>query len=176
VIIWDPNNQYEIGEEVPVEYVKDALSDNKPLIKIYPKAGEFEETFNRLIDNVKDWDSYVLLIDETNTIQTRARLNPGLEWVMRQSPDDVDSFQTTHRPYDTQRLVRALATDVWFFQNTHAPDLDVIRQDFGEIVAREVARLGQYQCLHYWIEKAGKPAYSVWRNPEEWYVRIRTRE
>lgn len=172
IVIFDPNNQYQIMPPLPVEQVELAMERNAPLTIVQPEAGQMTEEFELLVAQLRNWSNYVVIVDETNSIQSKAALHPGLEWLMRKAPDDVDVIQTTHRPYDTQRLVRALAGELFIFQTTLQADLEVLAREYAPEIADEVSKLGAYECLHYWTEQAGVRKYSIWRKPEAWYVPI----
>ncbi len=157
-----------------VELINDRLEGNAPLTVFRTESNQ-TESFTKLVDVLRNWDNYCLIVDETSTIQNRQTVSEGLEYLMRQSPDNVDVIQSTHRIVDTQRLVRALATDTFIFRTTLNPDLDLIESEYGEEIRQAVSSLGLYQCVHYWIDIGGVPKYSIWNDPNKWYVSIGNR-
>lgn len=173
IIIFDPNCQFGLGIiTADLERVSTSIQNSDRITIFRPAAGQMQEQFDALVELLKEWEDYVLVVDETSVVQTRNSINPGLEYLMRQAPDSVDVIQSTHRIYDTQRLVRALATDAFIFRTTLKPDLDVIQAEYSEEVAAEVRKLGIYECLHFWLGPGGEQYWSVWDTPAAWQVPI----
>lgn len=170
--MFDPNAQYECGPTYPPDSADRILDEAKSLAIIRPERN-IEDSFNQLVETLRDWENYVLVVDETNTVQSAHKVEEGIEYLMRQSPDDVDVIQTTHRLSDTQRLTRSLASDWFFFRHTLRPELDLIENEHGSEVMRAVERLGNYQVVHVWLDAGGQQRHSVWHDPRAWYVAIR---
>ncbi len=118
------------------------------------------------------WADYALIIDEAVFLQKPQYLRPALARLIRQSPDDVCVIQTLHRPSETHPTVRALASDLFFFQSYLQRDLDVIAQNYGADVSEAVSKLGQHEVIHWWLQPGGKPTWKTWRDSKDWYIPI----
>lgn len=176
VIIFDPCNQYARFPSNPD--LERALEEDWPVIRIVPgDVLEDWESLMAILDGGEwTWRDYTLLIDEASMIQKPQSLNDSLARIIRQSPDDVHVIETLHRPSETHPTVRALASDAFFFQTYLQRDLQVIAGTYGQNVADQVAILGRYEVLHFWIAEGGAPQFRVWQDPQLWYVPIRPME
>lgn len=174
IVIFDTNSQYSqlSGEVSDVNTLVKLLEADHRIIRYVPEASEVHNGFSAFTDALWDWEDIVIIIDEAASVQTSGSVQPGLERLIRQAPDTVDIIQSTHRLVDTQRLTRALATDIFMFQSSLSADLDLIASEFNKQVASYVKKLPVYYCIHYWLDRGGIEKWSLWDKPGEWYVRI----
>lgn len=173
VIVWDPNNQYQCLPLVELDELEDAL-ESLLAFRYMPIDSweEFSELMAVLDGDDWKWQDYTLVLDESSALQNPHKLHPNLERLVRQKPADITVIETTHRPSDTNSLVKALASDVFVFQTYLARDLDYLADNFGADVAEQVAHLPKYHVLHWWLDEGGVPRTNVWAEPKLWHVPI----
>ncbi len=178
IIIWDPCAQYTQFPRVqdPLELEEILELESVEAFRYQPDSVQIADEFVFFMEVLDGgrwaWSDYALVLDETSLLQKPQSLHPSLARLIRQGPDDIKVVQTLHRPSETHSTVRALATDVFFFQTYLERDLTVIEQTWGAEVRAEVARLPQHHVLHFWLAPGGAPCYTIWSQPEDWYIRI----
>lgn len=176
VIVFDPCSQYTSFPRVEIEELNSIMEDSEQVIRVEPNS-DVEEGFDELMMELDGgiwyWGYYSIIVDESSFLQKPQGMNLSLARLIRQAPDDITVIQTLHRPSETHPTVRALATDLFFFQTYLRRDLTVIRETYGEQVAEQVRSLGPHEVLHFWLGSGGEPQISVWHNPSQWYVPIR---
>jgi hypothetical protein len=185
IIIFDPNAQFN---GYPVFTETDRLlaymREYKCFIAVFrPEPGQVEEDFTALVEALKPYGNYALIVDEAASVQRAYGLNKELEWLMRQAPRDgvrgangemldVSVIQNAHRVPDIHSLCRGVATDWFLFQTSLQRDLDAIEKQFGRDIAQTVPTLQRWHCVHVWQGYDGRIQYAIWRDPSEWYIRI----
>lgn len=155
--------------------VVDGLESETPIFRT-GLDGDPEDAFAALMDVLDggtwEWADYALVVDEASFLQKPQFVHPALARLIRQAPDDITVVQTLHRPSETHPTVRSLSTDLFFFQNYLARDLDVIGKDYGIELAEAVRKLPQYHVIHWWLAPGGAPCWEVWNDPKLWFVDI----
>lgn len=173
IIIFDPCSQFEY---FPVEpSAVQGIERETPIFRV-PVVEDPETAFQRLMTDLDGgvwrYEDYTLVLDETSLLQRPQAIHPALARLIRMGPDEITVIQTLHRPSETHATVRALATDFFFFQTYIQRDLDVISDNYGADVAEAVFRLKRHECLHWWLQPGGEPAWSVWTDPARWFIKI----
>jgi hypothetical protein len=152
----------------------DAVMESETVIRVVPD--DPYDDFDRLMEILDGgewyWSDYTLVIDEASMLQRPQSAHPSLLRLIRQAPDDVTVIQTIHRPSESHPTVRALTTDIFFFQTYLYRDLSVIRDTWGDDVSQKVSRLPQHHVLHFWLDRGGLPCHTTWDNPSLWYMPI----
>jgi len=190
VVIFDPNNQYELGAGVPMyssipqfeAWLQDEEIDHG-LIVYRPDVRSIETEFEDVVDLLWEKGHYALVVDESTYVQGFNRIHPSLERLVRQAPRDgarnaegavidVSVIQTLHRPADAHSLCRALASDMFYFQVSLPRDLQAVEDQWGEEVAEELTDLPRWVTLHAWQSLDGKECYSIWTDPSVWKLDI----
>ena len=175
VVIFDPNGQYTSFAPISdMDDMVDALISEQPTIRYQPLSDRPAEEWEPFADVVWEFRDYALIIDECSVIQSATYVDSRLERFLRRAPDDVVIIQTTHRPVDTNKLSRQLATDVFCFQTRMKADLDMMRNDFSPDMPEAVQALPEYHVLHYWGGRGGSYEHLIWNHPKDWYARIGT--
>lgn len=172
-VIFDPNAQFSSFTSIDnYDDLIDALVAEQPVIRYAPLSSRPADEWPDFADIVWQFRDYALIIDECSVIQSASYVDDKLERFLRRAPDDVVIIQTTHRPVDTNKLSRQLATDVFCFQTRMKADLEMMRSDFSPDMPGAVQNLPEYHVLHYWGGRGGNYEHVIWNNPKDWYGRI----
>lgn len=172
-IIFDPNAQFSSFSAIDnYDDLIEALVAEQDVIRYAPLSSRPSEEWPDFADIVWQFRDYALIIDECSVIQSASYMDDKLERFLRRAPDDVVIIQTTHRPVDTNKLSRQLATDIFCFQTRMKADLEMMRSDFSPDMPEALQRLSEYNVLHYWGGRGGSYEHVIWNNPEDWYGRI----
>lgn len=158
------------------ESVEDGFNDQTVAVFRAGFESDPETNFTRVMaeldGGVWAYADYTLIVDEASFLQRPQAMHADLARLIRQAPDDITVIETLHRPSETHTTVRALATDVFFFQMYLDRDLDVVAESYGSSVSEAVRHLGPHEVLHWWLGPAGNPSSCIWRDPAVWYVPI----
>lgn len=158
------------------ESVEDGFNDQTVAVFRAGFESDPEDNFTRIMaeldGGVWAYADYTLIVDEASFLQRPQAMHADLARLIRQAPDDITVIETLHRPSETHTTVRALATDVFFFQMYLDRDLDVVAESYGSSVSEAVRHLGPHEVLHWWLGPAGNPSSCIWRDPAVWYVPI----
>lgn len=172
VIIFDPNDQFCNVPPIRLDELDEIMEHTTPetVIRIVPTdpIPDWEHLCEILDGGNWRWGDYVLIGDECSMLMS-AKLNPSLERYARTAPKDVRLILTTHRMNDTHVLFRSLATDWFIFHQYQERDLETTGDNMGSEVATATTNLPDYHVLHWWIESGGRPQWSVWDRPKDWY-------
>lgn len=185
IVIWDPNSQYNGFHTL---YSLDELAEwiageDHGEVVFRPDPTDLEDQFEGFVDLLWGQGNYALIIDEASTVQTPHSIHGQLERIMRQAPRDgaknrsgqlvdVTVIQTTHRPTDLHMICRALATDVFIFQQTLLKDLQRVSDQWGEDVAAQLPELERWHCIHVYTDLDGRQQYKRWDDPTKWHIAI----
>ncbi len=173
ILIFDPCDQFKF---FPVLVNLEVAMQTTGIFRI-PTTGNPESDFTDLMTELDggswEWSDYALIVDETSQLQRPQSAHPSILRLIRQGPDDIFVAETLHRPSETHSTVRALSTDYFIFQTSLRRDLDVIEDNYDKDVADAVKKLGEYQCVHVWIDRGGVLRWSIWANSMLWYIPLR---
>lgn len=194
VFCFDPNNQYNLGEAVPVIHETEDLQewiDNREIdhgIVIYrPRVNRqsqsLDESFADFVEVIQAKGHWGLIVDESTYLQNHARIDPALEGLMRQSPRDgarnaagqvvdVSIIQTTHRPVDAHSICRALCSDTFLFAASLRRDIDFVEAQYGPEVAQHLTNLQRWHTVHVYADASGRQQFTIWDNPQAWHIDI----
>lgn len=176
VVFWDLNDQlhgfpYTTNSVQVVDQVLE--SGVEPVVIVLKgRRGELREQFSELVDVLFPWEDIAFVCDEASELQGANWIDEGLEHLVRRWNDHSTLVMATHRMRDTNPIVRQNATDFYFFSNTYKPDVDVIVQHFGE-PGELITKVGLHECVHFWLAPGGVFRYSIWDEPEGWYLPLR---
>lgn len=179
VVIFDPNGQYPLFAAVPIEHVREALSEHEDepgfiVLRVGPFDTEYvPQAFMEFSEALFAEPDLSVIVDEAHMLQGKGWLDPNLDRWNRRSPASVDVIQTTHRIVDAHPDSRYHADNVFFFFADLERELKAIREGFGEDVAAQVPRLKEHEVLHWWRESGGIRRWSVWRDPSAWFIDLK---
>lgn len=155
VVAWSPNAQFKMANfrtssrEELTDYLDDLDEERREreLIEYVPD-GDLDLDFTLFGTALWPYGDFVLIIDETNELQTYSRINPVLARYIRRAPsrekgDDnpIDIIQTTHFPVDLNRVSFGLSDYAYIFRLTRELDLERIGKELGEEIAEIVKTL-----------------------------------
>lgn len=175
VIVFDPNCNFKRWPVVTsadrLEAMLDSSDESLMILVWRPDPGDIEASFSEMFEVLHQFEDYVLVIDEASELQRAQGMAPALATLLRQHPDSVDVFQSTHRVVDVHPLSRSLATDWFFFQSTSQKDLELIVQatEVPEL-AEEIPKLDRWQVIHYWLGPGGTREWAKHTNSKDWFI------
>jgi len=178
VIVFDPNCQFRrfpvTSDPEDIQLWAEENIDNGELsiVVFRPNTDTLYDDFEALVNALWDYEQFSFIIDEASVLQSPSWIHPSLDKLIRQGRD-IAIIQSTHRCVDTNRIVRGLITDGWFFQTEGQPDLTMIAADYMPALSEQLRGLGKHETAHYWItEDGGLHRFNIWTNPDDWYVKI----
>lgn len=152
-IAWSPNAQFKMADfrTQNLEDLMDAIEDSEEdesFFAEYIPDGDLDANFTVFGSQLWRYGNFVLIVDESNELQTPQRINDILARYIRRAPrrekgdaDPVDIIQTTHFPVDLHRVSFGLSDYAYIFRLSRERDFERIRVEFGEDVEQEVRLL-----------------------------------
>jgi hypothetical protein len=114
---------------------------------IYRPTNEIEE-FDQLCDLCYKCGNLTLVAEELDLFCPPLQVTPGLRYILKRGRHaDITFIGITQRPYGIDRMVTALANEVYVFKTDEPRDIKYLCERLGEGIAARIAALGEYEYV-----------------------------
>lgn len=179
VIVFDPNGQFPLIGEIPIEKVGEwaEYTRDKPgywLARVGPlDSDEVDDVFSTFAESLFTERNLSVIVDEAHMLQKPSYIHPSLDRWNRRSPESVTLIQTTHRIVDCHVDSRYHADEVFIFYAYLPRELKTIEDSFGpKGISEHIKQLKEHHVLHWRKAVGGIPKISIWDKPTEWYMNL----
>lgn len=176
VAIFDPNNQFPLVQSVAMDSIGGRFAGRDEtlqydLVRVGPIDTErLQDALSEFAAQLVEIHNVSVIVDEAHMFQGLNSIHPDLDRWQRRSTSELLLIQTTHRLVDATPDSRYHADDVFLFFAEMARERKTIRENYGEAIAFEVARLRKHEVIHWQRQEGGAGKWWVWDDPKEWYI------
>lgn len=157
VIIIDSLNEYK--DNVRLEIDRDL---KKNLDFFFSHSSEFKisfcpettQEFDDLLEVLKRYSDYTLLLDEIGLWSTPSYIPEPLYWLLRFGRHNrINQIYIARRPPELNRMITALADKFYIFNIIEPRDLEFISKILGEDITDKIKNIKKFSYITYTISE-----------------------